>query len=241
MNISMKSIIGAGLGWTLLGPIGAIIGGVIGSKLDDKLIPSKGPRQQTSREDFYASLIIIFAFVIKADRKIDKNEVEYVKQYLMKSVSDTNFVQELMYLFKQVLEKDIDIEPVSRQISQHMDIPSRIQLIHLLFNLSLSDGSIDEAEKDAIQRITLGVGLNNLDYESIYASYFQKTDDAFYKILEISPDAGDEEVKQAYKRQALLYHPDKVSHLGKDLVATAEEKFKVINEAYQTIRSERGM
>ena len=35
------------------------------------------------------------------------------------------------------------------------------------------------------------------------------------------------------------YHPDKVSHLGYDLQKLAEEKFKAVNNAYQTIKKER--
>ena len=40
---------------------------------------------------------------------------------------------------------------------------------------------------------------------------------------------------------ATKYHPDKVSHLGKDLSKIADEKFKAVNEAYQTIKKERGI
>ena len=64
---------------------------------------------------------------------------------------------------------------------------------------------------------------------------------ASYTILEIDSTVSDQEVKKAYRRMANKYHPDKVSHLGKELRKVAEEKFKSVNEAYQTIKKERGL
>ncbi|WP_400166230.1 TerB family tellurite resistance protein [Fidelibacter multiformis] len=249
MAISYKTIIGAGLGWVLLGPIGAILGGILGSRLDEREQggayrlsgghPYGRPSAQTQMGDFYVSLMIVFAYVVKADSKIRKGEVEYVKQYLMQNISDQNFVQELMYLFKQTLERDIDITGVIRQISMYLDLSSRIQFLHLLFGLAQADGQIDRAERKAIEKVAMNLGFSVQDYESVLNVYQPKTDDALYKILEVSPQATDDEIKASYKRLARLYHPDKVAHLGPDLVKTAEEKFKMINDAYQQIRTIR--
>lgn len=245
MMFSLKSLIGAGLGWTLFGPIGAIIGGILGAQIDrseleavDRSLP--GQRQTTTREDFYTSLMIIFSHVITSDQQVEKREIQYVKNYLLGAVSDKKFVQELMYLLKQLLEKTIDITPVTQQIAGYMDFSSRIQLVHLLFGLAMADGTLATGEEDALRRITVQLGLSVNDFESIVASYRPKTDHAAYKILEVRPDASIDEIKEAYKHQALLYHPDKVAHLGTDMVRQAEAKFKNINEAYQAIRKGRG-
>ena len=248
MAISYKTIIGAGLGWVLLGPIGAILGGILGSRLDEKNMAGSYHRithghpydtHETHMGDFYVSLIIVFAYIIKADSRIRKGEVEYVKRYLIQNLSDQKFVQELMYLFKQTLERDIDISSVVRQISMYLDISSRIQFLHLLFGLAMADGEMDKTEQIAIERIAMNLGFSVQDYESVLAVYQPRTDHALYKILEVSPEASDEEIKSAYKRLARLYHPDKVAHLGPDLVKSAEDKFKQINDAYQQIRSIR--
>ena len=53
----------------------------------------------------------------------------------------------------------------------------------------------------------------------------------YYRILNISPDAGDREIRQTYLRLARKYHPDK--NKGNKL---AERKFKQINEAYQALK-----
>ncbi len=89
-------------------------------------------------------------------------------------------------------------------------------------------------------------------YESGYGSYqesgggysgsrinYNIEDD--YKILEVSPDATDEEVKKAYREAAKKHHPDKVGHLGEDVRKAAEEKFAQVNNAYDRIKKARGM
>ena len=60
-----------------------------------------------------------------------------------------------------------------------------------------------------------------------------------HNILEIDPNSTDDEVKKAYRKMAIKYHPDKVSHLGDELKNIAEEKFKSVNDAYQSIKKER--
>lgn len=62
-----------------------------------------------------------------------------------------------------------------------------------------------------------------------------------YKILEIEPNATNEEVKKAYRKMAVKYHPDKVATLGEDVQKAAEEKFKAVNQAYEAICKERGI
>ena len=53
--------------------------------------------------------------------------------------------------------------------------------------------------------------------------------------------ATDEEVRKAYRKMAIMYHPDKVATLGEDVQKAAEEKFKAISQAYEAICKERGM
>ena len=54
-------------------------------------------------------------------------------------------------------------------------------------------------------------------------------------------DATDDEVKSAYRRMAMKNHPDKVSTLGPEVQKAAEEKFRQIQDAYETIKRQRGM
>ncbi len=56
------------------------------------------------------------------------------------------------------------------------------------------------------------------------------------RILGVGPGADQTEIRQAYRRLAAQYHPDKVAHLGEDLRHLAEKKFKSIQAAYETLK-----
>jgi DnaJ like chaperone protein len=84
------------------------------------------------------------------------------------------------------------------------------------------------------------IGLSPADFNSIKAMFVKEVDSA-YKILEIDPNASDEEVKKAYRDMAFKYHPDKVSHLGEEVHRSAEKKFQEVSAAYDQIKKQRGM
>ena len=106
------------------------------------------------------------------------------------------------------------------------------------FGIALADGSVEEQERLLIERISRELGLESRDFESIQAMFIRNVN-ADYKILEIEPGASNEELKKAYRRMAMKYHPDKVIHLGEDFQKAANEKFQMVNKAYENIKKER--
>jgi len=233
--------IGGGLGWALGGPIGGLLGFVIGSAVDGIKISTTTTRQQipTRSGDFSVSLLILSAAVMKADGKLLKSELDFIKNFFVRQfgVSET---EEKMKIFREILKKDIPVQDVCMQIRQFMDVPSRLQLMHYLFGIAGADGQFHTKEIEVIQRMSVYLGINSSDFNSIKAMFVGDVDSA-YKILEISKDASDDEVKKAYRKMALKYHPDKVSHLGEDVQKSAKEKFQKLNAAYEEIKKQRGI
>ena len=129
---------------------------------------------------------------------------------------------------------------VCDQIRFNMQHPMRLQLLHYLFGIAQADEQVHKSEIDVLETISKALGISANDFESIKAMFYKDTASA-YKILEIATSASDDEVKKAYRKMALKYHPDKVNDLGKEHVNAAKEKFLKVQEAYEQIKKERGI
>jgi DnaJ like chaperone protein len=234
--------LGGGLGFAMGGPIGGLLGFIVGSVIDSTTGTtseySTRP-DRTAQGDFGMSLLVLVAAVMKADGAVVKSELDYVKQFFVRQFGNESAKQAIL-LLKDILKQDIMVRDICVQISHNMDYSSRLQLLHLLFNVSLADGKIVKAETDLIEKISVALGISTSDFVSIRNMFIPETDSS-YKILEIEPAATNEDVKKAYRKMAMKYHPDKVSHLGDDFRKTADEKFKKVNEAYEKIKKERNM
>ena len=57
----------------------------------------------------------------------------------------------------------------------------------------------------------------------------------YYEVLGVAKDASEADIKKAYRKAAMKYHPDKFSNASDKEKKDAEEKFKEVNEAYQVI------
>jgi DnaJ like chaperone protein len=233
--------LGGGLGWAFGGPIGAIIGFALGSVLDDtKMMVTTGNFQApTQVGDFSASLLVLAAAVMKADGAVLKSELDYVKKFFIKNFG-IEHTQEQMLVFRELLKQDIPVREVCLQIRQNMEHAARLQLVHFLFGVSSADGAVHQKEVDVIAEIAGYLGVTEADFNSLKAMFF-KDAESDYKILEIEKSATDEEVKKAYRKMAVKFHPDKVSHLGDDIQKDAKEKFQKVLAAYENIKKQRGM
>jgi len=231
--------IGGGLGWAFGGPIGAFVGFMFGSMFDKMNSGEMELNHAGTRAgDFALSLLVLSAAVMKADGKVLKSELNFVKQFLVNQFGESN-AKDLLKNLKEILNRDIPLRDVCLQISGSMDHASRLQLMHYLFGIAQADGVIDKSELYLIQQIASYLRISQKDFASIKAMFIDDTNSS-YKILEIDSKATDEEVKKAYRKMAVKYHPDKVSHLGEDFQKAAKDKFQKVNEAYQKIKKERG-
>jgi len=242
--------IGGGLGWAVGGPIGAIFGFIIGSIVDGSTTEIQTGRStgyfqgrpsgysaRTTTGGYVMSLLVLTAAVMKADGRVLKSELDYVKKFMVQNFGEASAVEAIRML-RDILNQNIPVNEVCRQIQQHMNYSARLQLLHFLFGIAQADGVVDPTEQNTIEQIAMQMGIGSSDYQSIQAMFVHDTH-ADYKILEIDSGATNEEVKKAYRRMAMKYHPDKVRHLGEDFQKAANEKFRKVNQAYENIKKER--
>lgn len=237
-----KWIVGA-LGWAMFGPIGGILGYYFTSRLEmlAEAAVVYGEDQtwnQGQRNSFLMSLLVLSASVIKADGKITSQEKATLREFFARNFG-AQAANEVDEILEDLLQKEYDLYEVCNQIRSCMDYSQRLQLYHFLVQLGACDG-LQQREVDVLETIATYIGLSKSEVSSIFAQFIP-SNDSNYRILEISPDATDEEVKKAYRKMAIKYHPDKVATLGEDVQKAAEEKFKAVSKAYEEICRERGI
>ena len=240
-----KWITGA-IGWALGGPLGGLVGYLLGSLFDGDSQQAQrvygsggGFTANEQRNSLLVSLLVLSAAVMKSDGKVLRSELEYVKDFIRRNFGEAALPQALQIL-KAALEKDIDLPQVCAQIKLHMEQPQRLQLFHYLVGIANADGHVSQVEINDLKNIAAYLGIPAQEAASILAMFGGNDVDSAYKVLEIEPTATDEQVKRAYKKMAIKHHPDKVESLGEDVKRAAEEKFKSIAAAYETIKKERG-
>lgn len=235
--------VGLGLGFAMGGPIGMVLGFTVGSIFDagknGGTSQVKGVRGQTLRGDYAASLLVLVAAVMKADGRVMKSELDYVRRYFVTRFGEET-ASEAVVMLRDILKQQIPLRDVSRQLSERLEYSYRLEMLHFLFGIASADGSVSESEDEVLGNIAGFMSISDSDFQSIRAMFVSQTDSA-YKILEIESTSTDDEVKKAYRNMAMKYHPDKVGHLGEDFKKVANEKFRKVQNAYDKIKQERGI
>ena len=236
-----------GLGLVLGGPMGAIIGFALGSMFEGGSTTSSRqstynrPSRNTTEGDFKMSLLVMIACVMKADGNVQKAELNVVKRFLVTNFGEDGALEALQIL-KRLLDQPLNEREMAMQINQFMNYSAKLQLVHFLFDVAYSDGHVNAAELRVIQTIASIFRITAADFESLKAPYVKNVDkDWAYKALEIEPSATIDEIKKAYRRMAMKYHPDKVNSLGEDVKKSATEKFRAINEAYEQLKKTKAL
>ena len=237
-----KWIVGA-LGWATLGPIGGILGFYFASRVEKlaevaAAYENNQSLNQGQRNSFLMSLLVLSAAIIKADGKTTSEELATLRSFFAKNFG-ADAADEAEDIVKDLIKKDYNVYEVCDQVRSCMNHSQRVILFQYLVELGACDG-LQQQEVDLLETIANAIGLSKSEADSIFA-IFRPNNESNYKILEIDPSATNEEVKKAYRKLAVKYHPDKVATLGADVQKAAEEKFKAIAQAYEAICKERGM
>ena len=203
---------------------------------------------QGDRNSFLFSLLVLSSYIIKADGKAMHSEMELVRQMLRQNFG-ASAVQQGNEILNRLFEEQKregwqqfkhTVSECCSQINRQMDYSQRLQLLNYLVMVAKADGSVPQSEITALKEAAQWMGLNTSEVDQMLHLGKGTLEDA-YKVLGVSPDVSDDELKKAYRKLALQHHPDKVAALGDDVRKAAEKKFQEINAAKDRIWKARGL
>ncbi len=254
--------IGGILGFMAGGPLGALAGFALGALFDDNTLQEQSGKRmygqpegqsyyEGRRNSFLFSMLVMASYIIRADGRIMHSEMEFVRGFLRRNFGEQAVGEGeriLLNLFEERKRMDAahpgafrnTIRECGAQIAANLSYEERLQLLGFLAEIARSDGHVSPEEVDALKEVAACMGMSTQEVESLLNLRGNTLEQA-YKVLEITPDATDQEVRAAYRRLALKHHPDRVATLGEDVRKAAEEKFQEINNAKEQIYKARNM
>ncbi|MEZ4923599.1 MAG: DnaJ domain-containing protein [Crocinitomicaceae bacterium] len=211
-----------------------------------------------AEENFFSnSLLLLISAVIRCDGKKEDSEFRFIEQALLEHYDAKRVIKMMNYIKSHLDDGPINYRSVCVIIRQQFPLSSKIQLMHLLIGVCAADGLMTKTESALLQDIAIQIRLPKATFDSIHKMFHfryegqeqkqkQKTYSSklrlseAYAILEITESASVEEIKKAYRKMALKHHPDRVIHLGAEYQKSAKEKFQIIADAYEYIKSKKG-
>ena len=122
----------------------------------------------------------------------------------------------------------------------------KIQIITFLFGITFIDNIFLPNEKIVLTNIAKAIGLSQYDFDRIISQAQQKKTytkttryvsvSNYYSVLGVNENANESELKKAYRKLVLKYHPDRTKIEAKK----AAQKFQEVQEAYDKIRELKG-
>ena len=203
---------------------------------------------------FKSAQLRLAAIVMQADGHTTRRELGVFKELWTEMYGEKDCLRSLKKL-KKLLKERIRYVDLCLDITRNIPYQSRLELLRTLFSIAAADDTSDQ-ELSLIQDMAHYLNIQAYDFDSIFALFShtwygsrrqkaapQDTPSAYwaYTALEIPPTATDEEVKKAYRRMAMKYHPDKVADMGRAAYRSATAKFQALGQAYETIKRERGI
>jgi DnaJ like chaperone protein len=254
-------LFGAALGFTFGGPIGAIIGAAAGHLIDTTEPLTQGRYLAGSEGElaFITSLTLLLAGTARADGMVTESEKRTIKNFFKHQVGygavEYHFIERII---DESFVRPLNLDETCAAIHRRASYEERLFLVRLNYQIAVSDGELNELEESYIEEASQLLGIEPYDYTMVKNQFLsgqaqggnhgresaETAEEQFsdpYTVLGIVRDSPDNEVVKAYRNLVNKYHPDKVSHLGREFIELANRKFMIIQKAYEKIQLERGL
>jgi DnaJ like chaperone protein len=225
---------GAGAGFLVGGPIGALVGAVAGHFLID--------READPGVVFTIAVIALAGKMARADGSVSDVELQAFARVFQVPPQEEANVRRIFNLARQDVA---GYEAYAGQIARlFVGNPALLEdVLDGLFEIAKADGVLHPAEAQFLERVADIFGFAPNEFRRIRASHFAPELTDPYVILGVSYNAGVEEIRQTYRRLVRENHPDSLIARGvpAEFIKLANDKLASINNAYEKIRIERGM
>ncbi len=236
-------IVGGMIGFTLLGPIGALVGSVMGSRMTRQAKSRRNPNNLDHQVAFFTALFACLAKIAKADGRVSEEEVSKIESFISNKFNfaedERNFA---INIFQKAKSDSISFDAYAKQLYQLLGSSPNSLLVfyELLFELAMADGVMHENEERLLKKIPNIFGFDKNVYEDLYNKYVGKISNA-YEILGVTKDMTLDEIKKAYRVKRKEFHPDALISKGlpEELIEKAKEKFIEIQAAFEIIEKEK--
>lgn len=228
---------GAAAGLALGGPIGALFGGVAGHLAIDQNCGQAGHNKDVA---FTVGVIALGAKMAKADGVVTRDEIKAFREVFKIPEGEEHNVARVFNLAKQDTS---GFEIYARQLHRlfHADRDLLTDIMDGLFHIAVADGKFLPSEDKFLSEVAREFGFSEADYLSIRNRHWRCDLYDPYRVLRVSPEQSDEQVKSAYRKLVTENHPDKLIARGvpKEFVEIATKKLAAINAAYEEIKLAR--
>ena len=236
-------IVGGMIGFTLLGPIGALVGSVMGSRMTRQAKSRRNPNNLDHQVAFFTALFACLAKIAKADGRVSEEEVSKIESFISNkfnfSDEERNFA---INIFQKAKSDRISFDAYAKQLYQLLGSSPNSLLVfyELLFELAMADGEMHENEEKLLRKIPNIFRFDSSVYEDLFNKYVGQISDA-YEILGVTKDMTLEEIKKIYRVKRKEFHPDALISKGlpEELIEKAKEKFIEIQAAFEIIEKEK--
>ena len=225
---------GAATGLFVAGPVGALVGAVAGHFFLD--------RDSDPGVTFTIAIIALAGKMARADGVVTEEEFEVFQRVFRVPPEEEGNVRRIFNLARQDVA---GFEHYAGQIAQlFMGNPAMLEdILDGLFEIAKADGVLHPGEAQFLERVAEIFGFAPNEFRRIRASHFAPELTDPYVILGISYVAGENEIRQTYRRLVRENHPDSLIARGvpEEFVKLANDKLAAINNAYDNICAERGL
>jgi DnaJ like chaperone protein len=223
---------GAGAGFLVGGPIGALVGAVAGHFLID--------READPGVVFTIAVIALAGKMARADGSVSDVELQAFARVFQVPPQEEANVRRIFNLARQDVA---GYEAYAGQIARlFVGNPALLEdVLDGLFEIAKADGVLHPAEAQFLERVADIFGFAPNEFRRIRASHFAPELTDPYVILGVSYNAGVEEIRQTYRRLVRENHPDSLIARGvpEEFLKLANDKLAAINTAYEAIQKER--